>query len=110
MWIDSDYDSWGMRIGDNAFLVEVKNTSNGAEYMLLQESPLRTNQSREPRLTGWCGETDNRSRYARGMVRIVKYNKSGDRAFVRQLTHKELATALEERGYPELIPELEKVG
>ncbi len=99
MWVDADYDS---TVGSKAFLVETTNTSNGVTTWGLQDSPLRTNQSHEPRLSGWCGETNNRSRYARGLVEIVRLSVNGERCLVRQVTGAELREALEQFGHPEL--------
>lgn len=74
-WIDCcNYDT---NVGDVRYLVEVLNTSSGRTSFSLNERPLRTNRSLQPRLWGWCGETDNRSRYARGVVRIASVNQGG---------------------------------
>ena len=101
MWIDSD----DVSVGDTRFLVETLDTSTGGISHSLRDSPLRTNQSHQPRLVGWCGETDNRSRTARGMVRVTKVVRPNDgfaRACVRKLAKSELKDALAHAGYPEL--------
>jgi hypothetical protein len=97
MWIDCEE-----KHGTLGYLVETLNTNTGRTTFSLYERPCRTNQSLEPRLWGWCGETDNRSRYARGVVRVVKRNRLGDRARVAQVTGVELAAFLESEGYPDL--------
>jgi hypothetical protein len=102
-WIDSN----GVdRVGTVGWLVEsFDNRHGGRARSALREEPLRTNQSLTPRLFGWCGETDNVSRHARGMAKVVRTTKAGDRALVVVLTGDELQKALEERGYPELAGE-----
>lgn len=101
MWIDADH--YETTPGTTGFLVETLNTSNGGTRWSLQGRPLHTNQSREPRLTGWCGETDNRSRHAHGMARVVRVTPN-DRALLVRLRGPELAAALELAGWPELVP------
>lgn len=99
MWIDNgEMDT----VGTIGYLVET--SSNGSASFSLRERPLRTNQSLQPRLFGWCGETDNKSRTARGVWRIDATNKSGDRAKISKLAGSDLAEFLERDGYPELIP------
>ncbi len=100
-YVDANY---MLAIGDYAFLVECLNTNNATTRWVLRETPQRTNQSREPRLEDWCGETDNVSRYARGLVKVTGETKNGDRQRIAQVHGAELATALEALGYPELIP------
>ena len=101
MWIDIDYADTGT-IG---YLVRTLNTNDGGERYSLRERPARTNQSHEPRLTGWVGETNNRSSCAIGCYRIVRTNRAGDRAQVVRVEGTELADFLAGDGYPELIPE-----
>ena len=96
MWIDAD-----TTVGTIGYLVEILNTSTGHSHFSIYERPLRTNQSLQPRLHGWCGETDNRSRYARGMVRVTR-TTARDRARVVQIRGADLAAALENDGYPGL--------
>lgn len=99
MWIDADH--YETAPGMVGFLVEILNTSNGGTRWSLQGRPLHTNQSRRPRLNGWCGETDNRSRYARGMARVVRVTPN-DRALLVRLRGAELRAALQASGWPEL--------
>lgn len=101
-WIDCD--SYSTKIGAIGYLVETLNTNNGATSFSLHDRPLRTNQSLQPRIDGWCGETDNRSRHARGVWRIARTNKAGDRAQIVRLDGAERDAFLESDGYPELIP------
>ena len=100
MWLDCD-----MRVGDVGFLVETLDTSSGVTTWSMRDVPPRTNHSCEPRLTGWCGETNNRSSYARGMARVVRiaYAYGGRRAMVRRLSGAELAAALGQVGHPGLV-------
>lgn len=99
-WIDIDYTQGVSTIG---YLVETLNTSTGRTSWSLRERPLRTNQSLEPRLFGWCGETDNRSRTACGVWTVVQVNKAGERARITQLKGEALADFLEKDGYPDLV-------
>lgn len=101
-WIDCD--SYSTQIGTTGYLVKTLNTSDGGTSYSLRERPLHTNQSHQPRLYGWCGETDNRSRHARGVWRVVRMNKAGERAQIVKLDGDELAAWLDGDGYPELIP------
>jgi len=98
-WIDCELSAMP---GLTGYLVET--VHDGKVSWSLRERPLRTNQSNEPRLMGWCGETNNRSRTAHGVVEIVKVNKANDRAMVARLRGERLASFLESDGYPELIP------
>lgn len=101
MWIDSEYS----KVGTIGYLVRTLNTNDGSERYSLRERPARTNVSHKPRLTGWVGETDNRSSTAVGCYRVVRTNRAGDRAQIARVEGKELADFLAEDGYPELIPE-----
>jgi hypothetical protein len=99
-WIDcNDYDT---KIGTIGYLVETHHERSVS--LSLRDRPLRTNQSHVPRLAGWCGETDNRSRYARGVWRVERTNAAGDRAKIVPIVGAELAAFLEADGYPELTP------
>ncbi len=101
-WIDCDF--LDLNVHELGYLVETLNTSTGRTSWSLRDRPLRTNQTNEPRLAGWCGETDNRSRYACGVVRVVRTNRALDRVQIAQVTGPELAAFLEEDGHPELAP------
>lgn len=99
-WIDIS-DNETTAIGTIGYLVGT--TSAGRETFSLRERPLRTNQSNEPRLYGWCGETNNKSRAAYGVWKIVRVNKAGDRAQIVMLHAAELTAWLEADGHPGLI-------
>jgi hypothetical protein len=99
MWIDS-YN--GETSGTIGYLVETLNTSNGRTTFSLHERPIRTNQSNVPRLQGWCGETNNRSHYARGLVRVTGANASKDRIRVAAVKGDDARAFLEADGYPDL--------
>lgn len=100
-WIDESAED-GYQIGQVGFLTRTS-PQGKADIWRLCDRPLRTNQSHEPRLTGWCGETNNVNRNAEGMARVVRIARNG-RALVMPLEGAELTAALEELGYPELDP------
>lgn len=100
-WIDC----MDFGVGAIGYLASTDNSNTRSWNVLsLRERPLRTNVSREPRLHGWCGETNNVSRTAMGVWKVVKTNAAGDRAQIVQVTGADLAAFLERDGYPELIP------
>jgi hypothetical protein len=101
-WVDCD--TYEHSDGQVYYLVEVLNTMDGYTRWRLSDRPCRTNQSREPRLHGWCGETNNRSVYARGLVRVTAIASDGDRCRIARLTDREQAAFLGAAGYPELSP------
>lgn len=103
-WIDAMYGSEMSRVGAVGYLVHALNTSNGRETLSLRERPLRTNGSGKARLRGWCGETDNISKTAQGVWRVVRMNKACDRCQVVELTGADLAEFLATDGHPELMP------
>jgi hypothetical protein len=99
-WVDNpDFD----KIGTVRYLVAVDRAGQSTRWQL-RERPARTNRSAEPRLFGWCGETDNRSVYAHGCVVVVGTNQARDRARIKSLDGEELRAFLEGDGYPELEP------
>jgi hypothetical protein len=100
MWIDLQDPFF--KVGSVGYLVRTVNTSTGTESYSLRERPLRTNQSNVPRLTGWCGETDNRSRYAEGCYRIARFNIAHERAQIIAVTGLALESFLADDGYPHL--------
>lgn len=101
-YVDADAE---VEVNRPYFLVEADHTGYGGvtTRWQLRDQPLRTNQSHQPRLVGWCGETDNVSRHARGMVRVTSIAGNG-RARIVRLQGAELTAALEQAGYPELDP------
>lgn len=98
-------DSIELRIGQFVFLAEVLDASNGRASWRWSDRPYRTNQSSEPRLHGWCGETNNRGLTARGLWCVARVTSSGERARVVQVDGRDLVRALERLGYGELLPD-----
>jgi hypothetical protein len=72
----------------------------GEERFVLLANPPRTNISREPRLNGWLGETNDRSRTAYGLRKVVAVDEKRERVRLGAVTVDELRAFLE----PELIP------
>ncbi len=101
-WIDGET----LSVGDIGFLVETTSYKNGSVTRFgLYDRPCHTNQSHEPQLVGWCGETNNVSRTAVGLAKVVKVAKNG-RAQVVPVTGAEGAAWLrDEAGYPDLVPD-----
>jgi hypothetical protein len=100
MWIDSNY-GYDTLAGTVGYLVQRSNSNRRSVTVTLQDRPAYTNQSREPRLTGWCGETNNVSVTGLGMARVSRVAKNG-RMLVTMLHGAELSAALESTGFPEL--------
>ena len=97
-WIDGET----LSVGDIGFLVSRDHTSSRAPATYhIGARPAHTNSSHQPRLTGWCGETNNVSIHAHGLARVVRTARNG-RAQVVALTAEEIPAALETLGYPEL--------
>lgn len=103
LWIGNEYISY--HEGQTGFLVEIRKDNHGgiSSYSLCDYPP-RTNESREPRLDGWCGTTDNVACYGRGVARVERLARNG-RAFIRRLDGDESRAVLDELGYPELMPD-----
>lgn len=101
-WIDDD---GRHAVGDVGFLRRVCPQGQVERYDL-DDRPPRTNRSHEPRLYGWCGETQNVNVYGAGMARVVRVAKNG-RALIEHLRGADLVHALEETGYPELAEQSE---
>lgn len=99
-WIGPDET---MSVGDVGFLINFCNPIRGSDRYELRDIPAYTNQSHQPRLHGWCGSYNDLSTNACGMARVERVAKNG-RALVRELEGDELAAALDELGYPELMP------
>lgn len=103
MWIDA------MNVdraeeGFVGFLIRVSDNSHGGEHYNISDRPAHTNRSHMPKLNGWCGETQNVSVTAEGLARVERITKN-DRALVERVTDpEEVASALEELGYPDLAP------
>jgi hypothetical protein len=100
-WIDGE----GLSVGTIGFLVETTNTNHGSESYGLYERPCHTNQSREPRLTGWCGETNNVSRTAQGLAKVVRVANNGRVQIVTVDGAEGAAWLNDVAGYPDLVPD-----
>jgi hypothetical protein len=98
MWIDSD--TYGMQVGQVGFLVKTERHERGMPTRRhLQSRPAHTNMSNEPRLTGWCGTTNNVATFAEGLARVVRIAQNG-RALVERV--KPTRAVLKSLGYPDL--------
>lgn len=91
-----------LAVGDMGFLVENYNESTGGSQFFLRDTPAYTNRSHEPRLSGWCGTWNNIGTHGHGMARVIRVARNG-RALVASLEGEELAAALDELGFPELM-------
>lgn len=94
MWIDDA----SYAVGDIGFLVRTSPQGQSERYSLNQR-PAHTNRSHEPKLFGWCGETNNVSVDAEGLAEVVKILPSG-RAQIKKV--EATLERLEALGYPEL--------
>ena len=101
MWIGPDEN---LRVGDKGFLVEHSNPFQGWERHELRDTPAHTNQSRKPRLNGWCGSWNNTNTYGRGVWRVIRVAKNG-RCLIQELGGDERQAVLDELGYPDLTDE-----
>lgn len=99
MWIGPDE----LEPGDFGFLVFTSHYTQHWERYDLRDTPAYTNQSQEPMLSGWCGSYNDVSTYGRGMWKVERVARNG-RAFIRRLEGDCLKDALEELGYPDLMP------
>jgi hypothetical protein len=104
LWINGD--EYHMAQGDVGFLISVVSQTGEGRHVL-REHPALTNQSREPRLRGWLGTTNNVARYGQGLARITEISLGG-RFRVERLNAEDTDAALKELGHPELAPELGK--
>lgn len=98
MWIGPDD---CLAVGDAGFLVERSHALQGWRRYSLDSLPAHTNQSRQPRLYGWCGTTNDISVQAHGMAQVVRIAANG-RVLVQVLEADELGAMLQAVGYPEL--------
>jgi hypothetical protein len=103
VWIDNDHH--GLKLGHVGYLVETLNTATGKACWSVRDRPLRTNRSNELRLRGFCGETNNHSRTAHGVVIVAEVNGSMSRARIASVVGAHLAEFLRSDGYPELVPD-----
>ena len=98
MWIGPDD---GVSVGDTGFLIETSNPITGMDNYRLSDLPAHTNQSNQPRLTGWCGTYNDVSTDAVGVWRVESAAKNG-RLKIQRLEGDDLHAALDELGYPDL--------
>jgi hypothetical protein len=99
-WIDGE----DLSVGDIGFLVSAQRQGSAPRYGLYQR-PCHTNISHAPKLTGWCGSTNDVSRFACGLARVVRSAGNG-RVQVVEVDDAEGAAWLRDvAGYPELIPD-----
>jgi hypothetical protein len=101
VWIDANEHE----VGDVGFLIETQNLNRPQQepQYHIQNNPGRKNLSGEASLDEWLGNTNNIYRAAHGIGKIVRVTKNG-RALVAILNEAETERALEELGYPDLIP------
>jgi hypothetical protein len=104
IWIDNPDTIYAE--GMTGFLIYRHDESNSVHSRYISAVPARTNRSREAKLHGWCGTTNNIAIYAEGMARIEAINTKTGRAKVTSLSNDETRVALEAAGYPELISEI----
>jgi len=97
-WIDAQE---GYKVGDVGFLINFSHENTGGESYILRDTPAHTNQSRTPRLMGWCGSDNNVSTHACGVWKVVRIAKNG-RTLVDVASEEETTAFLEEVGYPDL--------
>lgn len=88
--------------GQVYFLQELLSTNTGVATWRIRPRPAQTNVSHAPMLRGWCGETNNVSLTAHGLVKVAAVVKG--RLRVEPVAAKDLPEALEALGYPELAP------
>lgn len=88
---------------DVGFLIERSNSNRGIASYELREHPAHTNQSHEPRLHGWCGSYNDVSTSACGVWKVSGVSHNARLKLV-ELKGDALLAALDELGYPELMP------
>lgn len=99
MWITVGND---INEGERGFLIEYSNTLRGTSRHAVSPRPAHTNQSHQPRLSGWCGTWNDTATYADGMAEVVRVVAETGRALIRRLTPAETRRELERLGYPDL--------
>lgn len=102
-WANSASEHDGLEVGDVGFFVTITDVMLGTSYSVLQRHPERTNSSREQRLTGWCGTTNDRHVKANGLAKVCRVTHGG-RAQVRTLRPAETLEALAALDYEYLAP------
>lgn len=56
-----------LSVGNTGFLIEHYNELSGGSRFELRDTPPYTNQSHQPRLSGWCGTWNNVGTYGHGL-------------------------------------------
>ena len=105
-WVDCNYsesEEFWTGVGTTGYLVRTVNENCDGTRWSLRDRPLRTNRSNEPILNGWGGSTNNISKYAYGVAKVVAINLARDRCRIQMVTGKDLAEFVEKDGYPDLI-------
>lgn len=98
-----DLEHCDVEINEVGFLVE--SVREGVSTWSLRTRPVAKNQSGERIVSGWAGETDNVSRYARGLARAL-VRSPNDRVQIEPVDPytPEGHAALETLCFPELAP------
>jgi hypothetical protein len=100
MWIDR---SQSLRVGDAGFLVRIGNATTGIERYELRARPPTVNHSQRPMPRGWCGSWNDVSSEGLGIWRVVEFARDGRAQIAEVLDPDELASFLNEYGYPDLL-------
>ena len=102
-WIGPFYDEQLPQVGYIGFLVRISNQIKGWERHELRDTPAYTNESRQPKLNGWCGSWNDTSTHGCGLAKVVRVAKNG-RVLVQEVDKDsdEGQATLEELGYPGL--------
>jgi len=104
-WIDeqcNDYEQGPEKVGELGFLIRISNENTGADRYKLSFTPAYTNQSRKPRLLGWCGTYNNVGTYGEGIWKISRIAKNGRTLITEVDDESETQGFLDEMGYPDL--------
>ena len=104
MWVDCNV--FDTDVGDLLFVAEVTNHESGSSCYKAARGPWTTNLSHEKVLEGWCGNTNNVSRQAVGLVKVSRV--CNGRALARVLKGLERDVALESLGYVAEVRTLEQ--
>jgi hypothetical protein len=106
MWIDTEDSFMELPEGSPGFMIEISPQGKENRFVL-QSDPGRTNMSHEAKLFGWLGETNNVSRTAHGLWKVIDGSITGSRVKVGRVTDRaEIEKFLELVGWPELIEQV----
>lgn len=90
-------------VDDIVFIYEKFISNTGVTTTHISKTPVCTNRSHEPRLYGWCGETNNISYTGIGIGKVKKYYSSGRmKVYACAKGTPEEQLALDDVGYSEL--------